>query len=159
MAIAKLSGRIVVNSHPATLWMTLAQGIHLPMLKFAKDAPAKSSKRVVFDSDGLRLAEEEIDLGLEFQPFEGWSRAYRRCTLAMLAFYPHRAEELGAFHREILEVSARYGSPVAAIYEAKKRAYVHQYPLLYLTDHIQSWRDSCVAKKVLLSTDVGIKLI
>ncbi|KAJ3192724.1 hypothetical protein HDU67_005374, partial [Dinochytrium kinnereticum] len=46
MAVAKLSGQIVVNSYPATLWMALAQGIHLPMLKFAEDAPAKASKRV-----------------------------------------------------------------------------------------------------------------
>ncbi|KAJ3196504.1 hypothetical protein HDU67_004004 [Dinochytrium kinnereticum] len=74
MAVAKLSGQTAVNSYPATLWMALAQGRHLPMLKFAEDAPAKASKRVVFDSDGLRLAEEEIDSGLEFQRFEGWSR-------------------------------------------------------------------------------------
>ncbi|KAJ3208416.1 hypothetical protein HDU67_006763 [Dinochytrium kinnereticum] len=72
LAVAALSGKIVVSSYPAALW----------------------SKRVGFDTAGLCLAEEERDSGLEFKRFKGWPKAYGRFTLAVLAFYPHREMEV-----------------------------------------------------------------
>ncbi|KAI8846594.1 hypothetical protein BC829DRAFT_445261 [Chytridium lagenaria] len=125
-------GELVFSSGVALL----AQGLEIQMIKFDPHVVVKPLKKMVLDVDGLSLAENKVDLGVESVRYKGW--------------------ELDTFHDEVLQTTNLYSWAAASVYEVQKRFFVHRFPMLRLTDEILLLKERFLFQKRMLAVGVNV---
>ncbi|KAJ3191120.1 hypothetical protein HDU67_005997, partial [Dinochytrium kinnereticum] len=154
--LAQRRSVIHANSFPQSLWYSLAQGLDVPMIKFDPAALAKPLKQVVLDTDSFKLAEADLDPGLDFAHYDGWLAAFKRFSLAVRILYPHRGLELETYGAEILEASLLYGWSAASDYDRQKRTFIQRFPMLRLTDVVTPVKERCLLSRRMLAPDAAV---